>query len=496
MTARNGLWNGKRIDMMNGFLKYIFGGKKLTALKAVLLLAGLGVVLTSAGFDRVCNDETESILGSADTLKFPFINDALCRISDPRNSLASFRKALTDLKNGKDTVINIIHLGDSHIQAGYLSGRTMRLLQSSFGNAGRGWIAPFRLSRQNEPPDYFISSNVNRWTSGRCVQLKPRCPWGPGGIGIQTETQPVNFKLIIAPLNGAGYSFNKALLFRDANAAAMEPSAASKDFVSDLLIGKEPYENIVADTFITSYHVDTLQIKSIGQRKSGARNLYYGFNLMNGNPGLLYHAIGVNGAKYADFTSRSYVRQLSLLKPSLFIISLGTNESFGKNFSESEFEAQINSFIKLVREEMPQAILLITTPIETFKRQYKNKKRYYVRNENMVRVANVIREYSDKEGIASFDMFAVGGGENSCEQWLAAGMLGRDHIHFSREAYGEQGALLYKALMRNYLRPDTWRFQPVLPPEWFGKPNGGFTLNKTVGETSQYIERKEVSYDE
>ena len=58
----------------------------------------------------------------------------------------------------KDTVITIVQLGDSRIQAGHYSGRMMRLLQQQFGNAGRGWIAPFKLSKTNEPDDYFISS--------------------------------------------------------------------------------------------------------------------------------------------------------------------------------------------------------------------------------------------------------------------------------------------------------------------------------------------------
>ena len=39
----------------------------------------------------------------------------------------SFFDALDSLRAGKDTIIHIVHLGDSHIQAGHLSGRVMRL---------------------------------------------------------------------------------------------------------------------------------------------------------------------------------------------------------------------------------------------------------------------------------------------------------------------------------------------------------------------------------
>ena len=54
----------------------------------------------------------------------------------------------------------------------------MRLLQDEFGNAGRGWIAPFKLSRTNEPDDYFITSSVRDWIAGRCIQRKRKTSVG------------------------------------------------------------------------------------------------------------------------------------------------------------------------------------------------------------------------------------------------------------------------------------------------------------------------------
>ncbi len=385
----------------------------------------------------------------------PFINDTLCVINDQTNSLQPFMNALKELREGKDTVVNIIHLGDSHIQAGYLSGQTMRMLQTSFGNAGRGWIAPFRLSKANEPSDYFISSNIREWTAGRCIQSTPKCPWGIGGIGIQTSAPEIDFNLIIAPNNGAGYSFNKVLLYRDRNAMPMAPSSHHYDSITALSWGEQFCEDIVVDTFMTTNLLDTFRLKSIGIDKDHIRtnktqsNRYYGFMLMNGSPGILYHAIGVNGARYIDYTNRSYIRQLALLKPSLLIVSLGTNEAYGRNFSKAQFCSQVDALIRLVKEELPETALLITTPAESYKRTYKNKKRYYVRNDNISQVADAISTYTREQGVACWDLFSITGGYNSCKKWLDAGMFGRDRIHFSREGYGEQGVLLYKALVRS-----------------------------------------------
>ena len=395
-------------------------------------------------------------LPDADRLfsSLPFVRDSLCVIKDPTNSMSAFVNELMELLHGKDTVINVVHIGDSHIQAGYLSGRTMRLLQTSFGNAGRGWVAPFKLAKANEPPDYFILSSVKEWTSGRCIQPNPKCPWGIGGIGIQTKTNDIDFRLIIAPNSGAGYSFNKVLLYRDSDAAPMRPINLDTSKVSISSWNNQLIEKMMIDTFSTSNLMDTFSVRSIKSiNPSNPLNLYYGFMLMNGNAGMLYHAIGVNGARFVDYTHQAYIRQLSLLKPSLIIISLGTNESFGRNFNKETFESQVNAFVRLVRNEMPDVSILITTPAETYKSVYVNKKRQYVRNENIAKVAEVISSYTEKEGLACWDLYAISGGENSCKKWFDAKMLGRDRIHFSRDGYEEQGILLYKALARTCVLP-------------------------------------------
>ena len=458
----------------------LFTDKKRKIIVAFCFITFTIGIIGSVKVKAVQNDEPSTGLDTMSVRNFlpvadniipslPFIKDSLCFIEDSTNSMSDFINELNDLLNGKDTVINIVHLGDSHIQAGFLSGQTMRLLQNAFGNAGRGWIAPFKLSKVNEPNDYYISSNIKEWISGRCIQTNPKCPWGIGGIGIQTEAKDINFDLIITPKNGEGYSFNKVLLYRDSGAAPMAPLNTDKDATFTLSWGSQAYENIVADTFNITNLIDTFSIRSLNltkdtdslinaniqhynnplQNKSNA-NLYYGFMLTNSNPGILYHSIGVNGAKFKDYTSRGYVRQLSLLNPSLLIISLGTNESVVRNFSKVEFEEQVDYLVRLLREEIPGAALLITTPAETYKRVYRNKKRYYERNENIAKIADVLSSYTKKEGLACWDLYSLAGGNNSCKNWYEAKMFGRDRIHFSRNGYEEQGALLYKALVRTY----------------------------------------------
>ena len=384
--------------------------------------------------------------GGLDTIPLPSriysIGKEVDSIQSP-SSLQPFFAGLDSLRAGKDTVLTIVHLGDSHIQAGYYSGKVMRLLQAQFGNAGRGWIAPFKLSRTNEPDDYFISSSVREWVTGR---------------GIQSVSPSINLDVRIAPNNGAGYSFNQAILYRGEKAMPMLPAGPLKDSVQTFLATVPAVAGVLADTFRISYPVDTLQLHST-RRKQGTdkllpastfKNIYYGFSLTNGNPGVLYHSVGVNGAMYVNYTDEAYVRQLALLKPSLLIISLGTNETFGRRFRPEEFGGQVRAFVSLVKKQMPETAILLTTPPECYKRTYVNKKRTYVRNANTQLAAKAIVKAAHEEGVACWDLFATTGGKSSCIKWHKEKLMGRDRIHFTKEGYREQGTLLYRALMQSY----------------------------------------------
>ena len=392
--------------------------------------------------------------GGLDTIPLPSriysIGKEVDSIQSP-SSLQPFFAGLDSLRAGKDTVLTIVHLGDSHIQAGYYSGKVMRLLQAQFGNAGRGWIAPFKLSRTNEPDDYFISSSVREWVTGRCIQTNKKCPVGIGGIGIQSVSPSINLDVRIAPNNGAGYSFNQAILYRGEKAMPMLPAGPLKDSVQTSWATVPAVAGVLADTFRISYPVDTLQLHST-RRKQGTDKLLpvSTFKNIYGNPGVLYHSVGVNGAMYVNYTDEAYVRQLALLKPSLLIISLGTNETFGRRFRPEEFGGQVRAFVSLVKKQMPETAILLTTPPECYKRTYVNKKRTYVRNANTQLAAKAIVKAAHEEGVACWDLFATTGGKSSCIKWHKEKLMGRDRIHFTKEGYREQGTLLYRALMQSY----------------------------------------------
>ena len=388
-------------------------------------------------------------------LLLPFAVDSLCRISDSNHTLTAFLDELEMLLAGKDTVIQIVHLGDSHVQAGFYTGQVMRMLHQSFGNAGRGWIAPLKLAKINEPKDYYITSpKVKDWIAGRCIQAAPKCIWGIGGMGIQTPSKIVDFEVSITPNNGAGYEFNQALLYRDDKAIPLLPTEEGSITVQTVWGTDTGLPHIAVDTFRMDDKAMSLHLLSVPQNDFPhdfdsnmlqTPNCYYGFSLINGNAGILYHAIGQNGAMFKHYTSSDFFRQLALLQPSLLIITLGTNEAFSfRNLTDAMFASQLDLFIQMVKEHLPTTAILLTTPAESFRRTSKG----YVRNENISLIANTILAYAEREGLACFDLFGMTGGINSSKKWQDAKLLGRDRIHYTVDGYYEQGKLLYKALIR------------------------------------------------
>ena len=407
--------------------------------------------------DNRSEKKLRPLVGLADDVEsqIPFVIDSLCVISDATRSLDAFLEELEQLLAGQDTVIQIVHLGDSHVQAGFFTGQVMRLLHQAFGNAGRGWIAPLKLAKINEPTDYFITSpKVKEWTAGRCIQLTPKCIWGLGGLGIQTTSKTVDFKVGVTPVNGAGYGFNTLLLYRDDQAIPMLPAGMDSAAVQTVWGTETGLPHIAVDTFRMDSKMHELHLHTVSQTDLQqpiepsilqSANCYYGFSLLNGNPGILYHSIGQNGAMFKHFTNTEYIRQLALLQPSLLIVSLGTNETVGiRNLTDSLFTPQVDQLIRLVREYLPATAILLTTPAENFRRT----RRGFERNENISLVAQAMIDYAEREGLACFDMYGMTGGADSCNEWQAAKLLGRDRIHFSVDGYREQGKLLYKALIR------------------------------------------------
>ena len=117
--------------------------------------------------------------------KYPYVNTIFNRLFNS-GGLDSFYHKLYDLKKTGTGVVNIVHIGDSHIQADYLSGFVRTSLQQYFGNAGRGLVFPYQLAQSNAPADVASSSNTT-WQYNRLAHPEIPIAAGVSGYCIQSN---------------------------------------------------------------------------------------------------------------------------------------------------------------------------------------------------------------------------------------------------------------------------------------------------------------------
>lgn len=357
--------------------------------------------------------------------------------------LDPFFEKLRLLKNEGHRNINIIHIGDSHIQADYMTEVVRKNLQQYFGNAGRGLIVPARVAGTNEPGN-FRSYSTYAWNSKRIVHTAKPLPIGIGGITLQTDNPEANFLVNMKdPL--WDYKFNSVSFFylHDKRSFSLSVRDSALNELGKVVNG-EPKTNQDFYKLPLNSSMNYMFVQVLKENENQNHATLFGLNLENGNPGILYHAIGVNGAKYEHYNAANlFAKQTALLQPDLFIISLGTNESIDYPRISNTFFSQITLLIESLARNNPEAKFILVTPPDAFIKKTRV-------NPGIELIRTQILKYAVENGFAFWDMYKVNGGKSSASRWKANGMLRPDGVHFTKDGYAFQGNLLFEAIMKSY----------------------------------------------
>ncbi|HEX8269452.1 MAG TPA: LysM peptidoglycan-binding domain-containing protein [Flavobacterium sp.] len=451
------------------------------------------LVLALFFWQKGCTQETDS--------SFVEIDSAIAEpITVPENwilnssKIKSFYAKLADLQKNRNRKINIVHIGDSHIQADMMTNATRRNLQQEFGNGGRGFVFPHSVAKTNGAQDIRFSS-TGRWESYRNIYVPNGSIVGLSGIALTARTQEFSIE-VGTKLPGDEFSTIKIITPENTNSFAV-----ATDKRTIVLESKVPQKithkirsgealSIIADKYNVSISalkkannlpsnairagktlkIPTTQTKSVQVERSefipittiAGKNYHFyksdnslekiylvpnqqesatlsGIVLENENPGILYHNIGVNGAKFSDYNKYPlFFSQLEALAPDLIILSLGTNESFDK-MTPQNYMAQVGIFLQNVKRSNPDAsILVVTPPPSQFQRKYPN-----------TFVASYSHEIiGSQDDYAVWDLFSQLGGLFYVDRSAKLGLIGSDRVHYSKAGYEQQGILLAEAIKK------------------------------------------------
>jgi len=357
--------------------------------------------------------------------------------------LFSFFNRIDNFVKTKKGKINIVHIGDSHIQADYLTEEARTLFQQTFGNGGRGFLFPFKIANSNNPVNYSVSFG-GRWNNCKAVQSGEACNLGVNGLMVSTRDS--NSFMIVDPNKGrtSDFSFNNLKLFYQTDEESFIPTFLSKKD-KDFFFDEQPIATGYSRFFFNKPQ-DTVYLRTLKSFPGQNYFQLYGMSLENDYPGLIYHAIGLNGAFTKSFNrSNLFSSQLKHLEPDLVIISLGTNDNFVPESRYCRYcvKDNLRTLLDNVRISKPGVSILMVIPGD-----------FYMKNgthpNNNATYRQLVYELADEYNCGVWDFNTVMGGDYSIKCWARQGLARTDYVHFTKQGYKVQGRLLYRAIMDAY----------------------------------------------
>ncbi|GAA3736800.1 hypothetical protein GCM10022422_20020 [Flavobacterium ginsengisoli] len=412
--------------------------------------------------------------------------------------LNDFFQKLEKNEDQKNQKINIVHIGDSHIQGDLMTNEIRKKLQQKFGNGGRGLVFPYQLAKTNGSYNERFRSN-RTWESYRNIHPVKNCPIGLSGIGLWRDSGGFVIEMNVKDL---AYKFNTIKIITPQNQDMFDLAISSKinsiQTTEPKIITHKIKKGEVLGSIADKYNVSIIEIKRENHLKSNniragrilkiptketkpktismsefvplaiktdSYSHYYnsenalsriflipnkeakdyelnGIVLEKDAPGLIYSSIGVNGAKYSDYNKYPlFFEQLKSLQADLLVFSLGTNESYD-HLDVEKYIRELKEFISNIRAQKIDAPIIVMTPPPSLLRRKPNT---YIDD-----YARQIIDIAQKEGFAVWDLYDEFGGMSGIRQLKIQGLIGPDWVHYSKKGYEKQGDLFTQAFLKSY----------------------------------------------
>lgn len=378
-------------------------------------------------------DENKLVLPSDDSTR-------LLRFYDKLDSVMLFG-------NGR---LNIVHIGGSHVQAdGFSNNLRMHFagLQPS-AVASRGAFFPWSAAKTNGPWN-LVTSHTGTWKKTQNSLGVPDRNMGIMGYAVTTTDTAATISFELNPARctrKTNWRFNRLRLFARMNDSLTTPL---------LDIDSTLYEGVrMDDCYIFVLPIDadhgTLRFRycSDSTNTTPYEVSIEGIIPENDRNGLVYHALGVNGAavkswlKCTDFES-----QLQYITPDLLICGIGINDANVpySNFNPEDYKEQYRRLLDKVYKVNPDcAVIFLTNNDCALRLRRKNKGA----NKNTPRVEQALVELALEQDAAVWNQYRIMGGLGSSVDWVKAGLMCRDRVHFTAAGYEVLGDLLFDAIMR------------------------------------------------
>ncbi|MFO7655734.1 MAG: GDSL-type esterase/lipase family protein [Bacteroidales bacterium] len=378
-----------------------------------------------------------------ETTYYPFIDNSKNAFIFPSDSDA-FRRFYLKFSNlikfGEEQV-RIVHIGGSHIQAdAYTHRMRQRFNMLMPGITGpRGFIFPYTIAQTNNPMNFGVRYTGN-WGMCKNTLRDETCMLGLSGYSVSTSDTTASITVFLNRDSAMRFEYNRLKLFhqnaaRDYKVLIMPEEQCKMQLRNERLGYTEYYFDEYLDSVtLLLKKTDTLQ-NTFG---------LYGMSFESDDPGIVYHAVGVNGARLESFLRCQLLEQhLMALKPDMVVISIGTNDGYTRRFDPEGYKNRYAALIDRIGNALPEAAILLTVPNDSY--MY----RRFV-NRNTEKMQQVIMGLAEKNSTGVWDFYSLMGGLNSVQDWYNAGLMNGDHVHFSKQGYKFKGDLFFTAFLNTW----------------------------------------------
>lgn len=356
---------------------------------------------------------------------------ALCNNSN----IDLLRDKFSGLKTRADRQISILHIGDSHIQAGFYTEQIKNNILDYLHiekDIAPGIIFPYSLAGTNNPLYYSIESN-SKWVRVALSDKNYGKNQHIGMTGIAVQTSESDRLRLRFPESDSTikYAFDQITVLSEKFDTIYYLTPGHRK----LRIEKKDY----------SLKEMKSEFDLFFQPQKNNDGILYGFILENSKSPFIYHSIGVNGATANSYLNSGLLeQQLSLLSPDLIIISLGTNDAYDNHFNSEKVYDHFKKLTALLNNLFPEAVLLLTTPGD-------NINSLKVPNLNNQIVREKILALCEEKKYCYWDFYSLMGGTGSMELWVEKGWGAKDRIHLTEAGYKMKADLFCEALFKSLI---------------------------------------------
>ncbi len=371
-----------------------------------------------------------------------------CPPAAPQPKLAHFYAALDALKAGaRETPVNILHIGDSHIALDHMTGVLRARWQGAFGDAGRG-LAPGSPYPYFSPQGYAVTMS-GPWRVASSLTGNMPGPFGVEGFRISSASRSAEVVLQtphginVIEIDAAGGPTSGALLLTIGDAAPLRLSTR------------------VSSPGLVRLHVPAASAHRVALSPAGDGPVaLLGWAMLTAKPGIRYDSYGISGATLSivDHWDTDIVdEQIARLAPDLVMLGYGTNEGFNDGLNLKTYAARLEALIVRLKRLAPEASIVVLGSFDGARRARGTTGAGracgdgWVTPPKLAPLREAQKQVAARTGAAFIDGSRVMG-PCGISQWASSTppLAWPDHVHLRPEGARRAGAALWADLMGAY----------------------------------------------